>query len=422
MKTNRFVGCMLVLAALFTLLVSTTVSAETTVTVLGANRAEDEARFLAVVQDFMKANPDIKVVYEGTAEFETLINVRVEAGNPPDVASIPQPGLMKKFAADGKLVAAWPELLAKIDQNYSPAWKDLGSSDGKVYGVFHRVNGKGFVWYNKPVFEKAGYTVPKTWVELESLTATMAKAGTPPWCITMESGAATGWVGTDWLENIMLRTQPVAAYDTWISHELAFSSPEVKKAWDVMNSIWADPKLVYGGLQYIGTARWQDAGLNLFEAPQKCQLLLQGSFITAFFPEAVQKDLDNQVGVFALPAIDPKLPATLEVGGEQYVTFNDRPEVRKFMEFMATPNAATAWVKAGGALFPYKGQDVKLYKSAIDQSIVSALIDVQAARFDASDAMPSEGNVAFWKGVTDYVGGAKIDVVLKDIDAAFPKK
>jgi alpha-glucoside transport system substrate-binding protein len=406
---------------MFTLLVSTSVFAETTVTVLGANRAEDEARFLAVVEDFMKANPDIKVTYEGTAEFETLINVRVEAGNPPDVASIPQPGLMKKFAADGKLVPAWPELLANIDQNYSPAWKDLGSYDGKVYGVFHRVNGKGFVWYNKPAFEAAGYTVPTTWEELEALTAAMAETDTPPWCVTMESGAATGWVGTDWLENIMLRTQPVDAYDKWISHELLFNSPEVKGAWDVMNTIWADPKLVYGGLSYIGTARWQDAGLNLFEQPQKCQLLLQGSFITAFFPEEVQADLDNQVGVFPLPAIDPGLPSTLEVGGEQYVAFNDRPEVRKFMEFLATGKAATAWVEAGGALFPYKDQDVSLYKSAIDKSIVSALIDVQAARFDASDAMPSEGNVAFWKGVTDYVGGANVDDVLTEIDAAFPQ-
>jgi alpha-glucoside transport system substrate-binding protein len=188
-----------------------------------------------------------------------------------------------------------------------------------------------------------------------------------------------------------------------------------------MDSIWADSKLVYGGLSYIGTARWQDAGLNLFEQPQKCQLLLQGSFITAFFPEEVQADLDNQVGVFPLPAIDPDLPSTLEVGGEQYVAFNDRPEVRKFMEFMATPQAAKAWVEAGGALFPYKGQDLSSYKSAIDQSIVSALIDVQAARFDASDAMPSEGNVAFWKGVTDYVGGANTDDVLTEIDAAFPQ-
>ena len=391
-----------------------------TVFVMGPTRGTDEERFVAVLADFMKENPTIKVAYAGTAEFETLINVKVEAGDPPDVAMVPQPGLMKKFAKDGKIVPLWPEAVSLIDKNL-PGWKDLGSYDGKVYGVFHRVNGKGFVFYNKPAFEKAGYKVPNTWAELEKLTADMAATGTPPWCVTMESGAATGWVGTDWMENIMLRTQPVEAYDKWISHDLKFNSPEVKNAWTVMDKIWNDPKLVYGGKKYIGTAIWQQAGTDLFAKPQKCQLVLQGSFYTAFFPADVQKDMDNQVGVFALPPIDPKLPKTLEVGGDQYVVFKDRPEVRKFVEFLATGKSAAAWAKAGGAVFAHKDQDVSLYKSALDKSFANALINAQATRFDASDAMDSAGNVAFWKGVADYVGGKSIDDVLKQIDDGFPK-
>ena len=391
-----------------------------TVFVMGPTRGTDEERFVAVLADFMKDNPTIKVAYAGTAEFETLINVKVEAGDPPDVAMVPQPGLMKKFAQAGKIVPLWPEVVSLIDKNL-PGWKDLGSYNGKVYGVFHRVNGKGFVFYNKPEFEKAGYKVPTTWDELNKLTATMAATGTPPWCVTMESGAATGWVGTDWMENIMLRTKPVELYDKWITHDLKFQSPEVKNAWQIMDKIWSDPKMVYGGMKYIGTAIWQQAGADLFAKPQKCQLVLQGSFYTAFFPADVQKDMDNQVGVFALPPIDPKLPKTLEVGGDQYVVFNDRPEVRKFIEFLATGKSAAAWAKAGGAIFAHKDQDMSLYKSVIEKSFATALTSAQATRFDASDAMDSAGNVAFWKGVTDYVGGKSIDQVLTQIDAGFPK-
>jgi alpha-glucoside transport system substrate-binding protein len=306
------------------------------------------------------------------------------------------------------------------DANYSPAWKALATFDGKLYGVFSRVNGKGFVWYDKPSFEAKGYQVPTTWAELEALEQQMITDGTPPWCVTMESGAATGWVGTDWIENLMLRTQPVDVYDKWVAHSLLFASPEVKNAWEIMDKRWGDPKMVFGGKAYIGSTVWNQAAKDLFAQPTKCWMMLQGNFITAFVPEDVQNDLDNRVGVFPLPMVDATLPKTLEVGGDQWVMFHDSPAIRKFMAFLATPASAEPWARAGGALFPQKGQDVTWYKSKLDQALVLALVDASSARFDGSDAMASEGNVAFWKAVTDYVGGMSIDDALAEVDAAWP--
>jgi alpha-glucoside transport system substrate-binding protein len=248
----------------------------------------------------------------------------------------------------------------------------------------------------------------------------MAAAGTTPWCIGIESGAATGWVGTDWMENIMLRTQPVDKYDQWISHELMFDSPEVKGAWEIMDSIWSDDSLVYGGAPTIATTDFKIPPTWLFDDPPKCWLHMQGSFVTSFFPEDVQADLDNQVGVFMMPPIDASLPTTLEVGGDQYIVFNDRPEVRKFMEFLATGASANPWVAQGGSLFPHQDQDLALYPTNIERTMAEAILTAEAARFDASDSMASAGNLAFWKGVTEYVGGKAIDDVLKEIDAAFP--
>src|SRR5262249_56195549 len=117
----------------------------------------------------------------------------------------------------------WEEATAVLDKNFAPFWKGLGTFEGKPYGMFHRVNAKGFIWYNKPAFEKAGYTAPKTWDELTAMTDKMKASGTPPWCEGIESGAATGWKGTDWIENIMLHTQPVEKYDDWIAGKLPFS-------------------------------------------------------------------------------------------------------------------------------------------------------------------------------------------------------
>jgi alpha-glucoside transport system substrate-binding protein len=359
------------------------------------------------------------VDYGGTDQFETVINVQVESGSTPDVAAVPQPGLIARLAQEGAILPVPDEIAALYDTNYSPAWKALATIDGKIYGVFTRVNAKGLVYYNKPAFE-AKYKVPTSWAELEALEQQMIKDGTPPWCVTMESGAATGWVGTDWIENIVLRTQPVEKYDQWVAHKLVFNSPEVKNAWTIMDKRWGDPKMVYGGKKYIGTAVWNQAAKDLFASPPKCWMLLQGNFITGFMPDDVQKDLDNRVAMFPLPMIDTSLPPTLEIGGDQWVMFRDSPAIRKWMAFVASAASAEPWAKAGGALFPQKGQDMSWYKSKVDQTLVQSLINVQAARFDGSDAMVSAGNVAFWKAVTDYVGGMSIDDALKEIDAAWP--
>jgi alpha-glucoside transport system substrate-binding protein len=389
--------------------------------ILGAFRGEEETAFNAVIAVFEEQNPDIDVIYSGTAEFETLITVRVEAGDAPDIAAFPQPGAVAKFAQEGQLVPLWDEALAVYDAEYTPAWKDLGSVDGVPYGMFHRVNAKGWIWYNKPAFEAAGYEIPNTWDELMALTEELKGTGIAPWCDGIESGAATGWKGTDWIENLILRTQPVEVHDKWVAHEVMFDSPEVRTAWSYLDGIWMDPDAVYGGAPTIALTNFKDAAPGLFTDPPQCWLHMQGSFVTNFFQEEVQADLDNMVGVFMMPPIDEALPFTLEVGGDQFVVFNgkDRPEVRKFIEFLGTPASVEPWAKQGGSLFPHVNQDLSWYPTELERTMAEAITKAAAARFDGSDMMASELNLAFWKGVTDWVSGARtLDEALADIDAS----
>ena len=391
--------------------------------VLGAFTGPEATAFEEVLKVFEAANPGIDVTYTGVSDFDTQIVVKVQAGDPPDIAGFPQPGGAARLAKDGQLAPLWPEALAALDKSYASFWKDLGTFEGTPYGMFHRVNAKGFIWYNKPAFDKAGYAIPKTWDELNALTEKMKGSGTAPWCEGIESGAATGWKGTDWVENIMLRTQSTAVYDQWAQGKLAFTSPEVKNAFDILGKIWTDPKAVYGGQETIALTKFSDAAIFLFDSPPKCQLHFQGSFATGFFPDSVKADIDTQLGVFVMPPIDPAVTPALEVGGDVFVTLKgkDRPEVRKFVEFLATVPATTPWAKIGGALFPHKGQDFSIYKNNIERTIAQTIVEAQAARFDASDQMDAALNQAFWKGVSDWVTGRPLDSALQDIDAARPK-
>jgi alpha-glucoside transport system substrate-binding protein len=394
-----------------------------TVTVSGAFVDTEATRFAESVKPFEDAT-GVKVVYSGDKSFEQNLNVQVQAGNPPDVAMLPQPGGMKNYASQGKLYPLPDDIVASIDANYGPGWKEVGTADdGKVYGVFHRVNLKGLVFYPKVYWDSKGYTAPTTWDEMKTLQDKMVADGTPPWCIGIESGAATGWPVTDWVEEIMLRTVGAEGYDKWVAGTTPFTDPTVKNAFQIMMDIFGNPKLVYGGPQYIVQTNFGEAPKAAFDNPPKCLLTNQGNFITSFFPDAVQADLDNQVGVFNLPAIDSTIGTPAEVGGDQAVAFADRPEIWAFLKYLTTPQAGESWQKAGGALFPYKTQDLSLYSSKLDQAFAKSIVDASFVRFDGSDAMPAAvGSGTFWSESVKLINGSQnIDTTLANIAASWPK-
>lgn len=395
----------------------------TTITVGGAFVDTEAAAFEAAVKPFEDAT-GADVVYNGDKSFEQNLNVQVQAGNPPDVALLPQPGGMKNYASQGKLFPLPDDIIASIDANYGAGWKEIGTAtDGKVYGVFHRVNLKGLVFYPKVAFEAKGYAIPTTWDELKSLQDTMAADGTPAWCVGLESGAATGWPATDWMEEIMLRTVGKDGYDKWVNHEVPFNDPSVKNAATILMDIWSSDKYVYGGPQYIVQTNFGEAPKAAFDDPPKCWFTNQGNFITSFFPDAIKADLDNQVGVFNLPAIDAQYGTPAEVGGDQAVAFADRPEVWAFLKYLTTPEAGVSWSKTGGALFPYKDQDLANYSSKLDQAFVETLTGAEFVRFDGSDQMPSAvGSGTFWSEMVKLVSGSQdVDTTLGNIEASWPQ-
>lgn len=395
-------------------------SDQKTVNVFGAFVDEEARRFEEAIKPF-EEQTGIDVIYEGSKDFETLISVRVEGGNPPDIAGLPQPGLMANFASQGKLVPMWDSLAATVDANYAPVWKDLGSYNGVPYGVFHRVNAKSFVWYPKKAWEKAGYEVPTTWNEMIALMDKMVANGHAPWSVGIEAGGATGWVGTDWVEDIMLRTVGPDVYDQWVNHEIPFNAPEVKEAFEILGDIWLNPKYVYGGTNTILTMSYTDSPRSMFDNPPKSWMHRQGNFVTGFLQDNIQANLEEEVGVFPLPSINEEFGIPVLGGGDQFVVFNDRPEVRQFMEFLATWESGELWAKTGGALFPYLNQDLDAYPNEIERSLAEALVNAKVFRFDASDLMPGQvGAGSFWTGIVDWVNGKSVDAMLDTVEKSWP--
>lgn len=395
----------------------------TKVTMFGPFTTDDEVKFNNSIKAF-EAATGIDIQYEGSKEFETTINVRVQGGSPPDIADFPQPGLMASIAKTGKVqdVSKWINA-SWLSQEYNKGYIDTATVDGAsgkiLGGVFQRVNAKGLVWYPKKAFDAAGYKIPTTWDEQQALMDQIVKDGDTPWCIGIESGTATGWPATDWVENIMLRTTSPENYDKWTTGALPFTDPIVKNAVQIMSKIWLDNKYVYGGTKQIVSTAFGDASKPMFLNPPKCWLENQGNFITSFFPTSAQPGVDYDF--YYLPPIDAQYGKPVEFGGDLMSAFNDRPEVRAVMEWFSTYDGVKGWVTQGGALAPQKDANLADYPSAMDRKVAQTLLDATIVRFDGSDLMPGAvGSGTFWKGMTDYVSGSvSIDQALQEIQAGW---
>lgn len=395
------------------------------VTMAGPFTDNDAVKFDDSVKSF-EDKTGIDIQYSGSKEFEASIGIAIEGDNPPDVVDFPQPGLLESFVKKGKVVDLSKFMdMDKLKANYIQSWIDMGTMQGPngpiLAGVWGRVNGKSAVWYPKKAFDEAGYKVPQTWDELMALTNQIKEDGDTPWCVGIESGAATGWPATDWMEELMLRTTSPENYDKWVKGELKFSSPEVKKAAQVMSDLWFTEGNVYGGRAAIATTAFGDSPKPMFENPPKCWLHKQGNFITTFFPEDTKAGVDYDF--FYLPGIDEKYGKPVLVAGDIYALFNDRPETRAVIEYFSTGASVEGWVKAGGAISPHKDSSLDWYTNDVDRGIAKMIQDATSVRFDGSDLMPGAvGAGSFWKSMTSYVTGSiDLDTALAEIDASWPK-
>jgi alpha-glucoside transport system substrate-binding protein len=372
-----------------------------------------------------------QIVYEGSKEFEAQLPVRVQAGSPPDIAYVPQPGLLKTLVTQnpGAVKPAPQAVVANVDKYYSETFKSAGSVDGTLYAAPLGSNVKSYVWYSPQAFAAKGYTVPKTWDEMVALSNKIVADGGKPWCAGIASGDATGWPLTDWLEDVMLRENGPEVYDQWVSHAIPFNDPRVVKALDRVGSILKNPQYVNGGLgdvASIATTTFQDAGLPLLDGT--CYLHRQANFYAANFPEGTDISENGQVFAFPLPPINPAQPQTILVGSEFVAAFSDRPEVQAFQAYLSSPEWANAKAKAGsdlgqsGWLSANTGLDPNNLSNPIDKLSAQILQDQSNTfRFDGSDLMPAAvGSASFWRGMTDWITGKSTSDALSYIEQSWP--
>lgn len=402
----------------------------TTVTVFGPESSDDEAGALQAALDIFAAQTGIDIQYTGARDFSDQINAQAAGGNPPDIAVFPQPGKIADFARDGFILPLPADTEAVMNENFGEAWTAFGNVDGTQYAIPTKADLKSLVWYQPARFAAAGYEIPTTWDELKALSQQMIDDGNTPWCVGIESGGATGWTFTDWVEDLTLRFEGPDYYDQWVAHEVPFADPAMENIWNEILTLWNTPGAVFAAGGSIAATPFGDNGQPLVDG--ECFMHRQASFYSAFLPDgtAFADGSDGAVDVFYFPSVSGDRPVL--GAGTLVSAFRDAPEVWAVMEYFASADYANQrqrfqnLSKGGGSvlsgyLSPNVNADLSLYQP-LEQSFLDILFTAEVVRFDGSDLMPAAvGAGSFWTEATSAVNGDKtVAEALAAIDASWP--
>jgi alpha-glucoside transport system substrate-binding protein len=398
-----------------------------TLTIFGPWRGEDQVLVESMLAYFTAAT-GATVKYSSSENYEQQIVIDTQAGSPPDIAVLPQPGLIADLASKGLIAPLGAETEGWLRDNYAAgdSWVGLGTYKGKdgapaLYAFPYKIDVKSLVWFVPENFEDAGYEVPQTLEELKALTEKIVADGGTPWCIGLGSGGATGWPATDWVEDMMLRTQSPEVYDKWTTHGIPFNDPAVVAAIDEFGWFARTDANVAGGAKAVASTDFRDSPKGLFSSPPACFMHKQASFIPSFFPEGTELGVDADF--FYFPAYEGKDlgKPVLGAGTLAFIT-KDGDASRAFIDFLKTPIAHEVWMAQSGFLTPFKSANAELYGSPALKKQGEILLNSTTFRFDGSDLMPGAvGAGSFWTGMVDYTGGKSAQEVADVIESSWPK-
>jgi alpha-glucoside transport system substrate-binding protein len=372
-----------------------------------------------------------KVKHVGSQTYKQDVVANLEGGTPPEITGISLPGFGQDLSRRGFFTPLCEdpndcELSDWIRENYASgdAWADLGiweGPDGKkhFYGFHYYTYVKSMVWYVPENFEDAGYKIPRTQDELKTLENRIVADGGTPWCIGLFSEGATGFPGSDWMEDLLLRSHPPELYDQWVSNEVPFDDPRIVAALEEWGEFARNEKYVAGGVGNVAIQDWRDSPKGLFDSPPKCYMHLAGTYITSFFPKGVKYG-DWDFFYFPARASKPELGKPVMGGGNFWTISKNSPAAHGFIKWLQTPIAVELALAQGGDLSPHLHVNKAVFTDPAFAALNDILLNATTYRFDASDLMPGAvGGGTFWRGMVDYVGGKDAAAVARDIQKSW---
>lgn len=394
------------------------------VTIFGAFGGDEKAAFEASLKEFEEKS-GIDIEYSNSDDFTTLIKTKISSGDTPDIALYPQPGGLLEAAKDKNIQPIDTYLdYDKLDASLVPGFLEAARYNGRVYGAPMRMAVKSIVWYPASYKQLGLPTEASSLQELYSTADKIKAQGTAPWCLGVESDAATGWPGTDWIEELVLRMHGPDVYDQWTSHQIPFNDPRIVAAFNEFGKIALTDGNTFGGRKGILSTNFGTTMNPAFHSPPQCYFMRQGNFVASMLPTKVQEKLDNEVGTFVFPTYEGGYEGQPIVGGGDIAgLFNGNDDdAKQVMQFLTSNEFGAQWAQAGGWLSPHKTFDTSHYPNETTRRIAAMATSATVFRYDGSDLMPNAvGGGSFWAGMVEFIKGTKnAEQVTADIEKSWP--
>jgi alpha-glucoside transport system substrate-binding protein len=380
----------------------------------------DVVNLAAALRDFSDCT-SIKVVTQPSKDVEGTVTKTAGTKEAPDLAIISQPGLLKDLASAGKMTPPAKEFTSTAAASYPKDLLAYATVNGTLFAAPFASSVKSLVWYSPSAFSRAGYTVPQTWADFYTLSDRIRAAGVNPWCDGWESGGATGWPGTDWIEEAMLRLYGPEVYDQWIAHTIPFSDPRVAAAFDWVGRVLKTPGYVLNGMPSIATTGFGVAGLPILAG--KCYFYRMAAFYSSFFPRGTKIGPDGDIFAFYNPPVDPGRGKPVEISGDYLAAFANRPEVAVVQRYMSSAEFGSRFIKQGLGIPSNSKIPLSEFTNPVEKLSVELLRDPSSVlRFDGSDLMPGAvGAGTFWTEITKWISGQPTAITVANVETSWSK-
>lgn len=389
-----------------------------TVSVVGIWTGDEQRSFQAVIDAFNEQYPDVTVRYTSAGDnLPTVVGTAVEGGNPPDIATIAQPGLIREFQRQGALRAI-DYARDTISQNYAPDFVELGTIDGRLYSFVYKGANKSTVWYNVEAFRNAGVDDPDDWDEFLRNARTLGASGVPAYSIA----GADGWTLTDLFENVYLRQAGPEKYDQLSEHRIPWTDASVREALRTMAEVFGDRQNIVGGTQGALQTEFPASVEAVFQNPARGAQVIEGDFVPGVVAESTRLEPETGFNVYDFPEIGDSDDYVVG-GGDSIATFRDTPAVRAFVEFLASTEGATVWAERGGFSSPNRTVGEDVYPDEITASVATAIAEARTFRFDMSDLAPAAfggtPGQGEWKILQDFLANpSDVDGTAEALEAS----
>ncbi|MEU4154015.1 ABC transporter substrate-binding protein [Streptomyces sp. NPDC026659] len=377
-----------------------------TVTVAGVWSGSEQKNFQKVLDAFT-AKTGAKTQFTSTGDnVSTVVGSKIEGGNAPDVVMVPQVGVLQQFAQKGWLTPLSATTEKSVDSGFAPVWKKYGSVDGTLYGLYFKAAHKSTVWYSPDALDQAGVKPPTTYADLLKAGHTVSDSGLAAFAVAGQDG----WTLTDWFENIYLSQAGPEKYDALAAHKLKWTDASVVKALTTLGTLFKDKQLIAGGSKEALNTDFPGSVEKVFGPKPQAGMVYEGDFVAGVAHDQFHRTIGKDANFFPFPAVDGGT-APVVSGGDAAVVLKDGKNAKagmKLLEYLATPEAAAVWAKAGGFLSPNKNLDLAAYGDDVTRATAKSLVGAgDSVRFDMSDQAPAAfggtKGAGEWKILQDFL-------------------